>query len=123
MDEGKRYGAQIRPMDAQEKGLLECLMRINQAEPLHEQAWPLVGRLIAGGLAERLQGALVLTTAGIERCQSLQHWMLSDQAAAKILEARLQESREAKLLGDSLGGRVSTQPRAEDFRATVIPVE
>ena len=68
--------------------LLECLLRIDQNLSLDERASALLDRLVEGGLVDREGACLALTTAGIERCRSLQHRIASDEEAAKVLAAR-----------------------------------
>lgn len=87
-----RYSMPIRGMGSQSADLLECLLRIDREEPLDERSEGLMERLLAGGLLERRNGRLVLTSAGIERCRSLQLRASSDKEAVKILRGRAPES-------------------------------
>lgn len=87
MDE-ERYSMRISDMGQQEKDLFECLLRINQGEPLDARAEPLVGRLVEAGLVDSDGATLTLTSAGIRRCQSLQHRLAGDEEAAQVLWAR-----------------------------------
>ncbi len=85
MGSGERYSIEIGSMDQQERDLLECLLRISQGDPLDGRAEPLVDRLVRAGLVDVREGERVLTSAGILRCQSLQHRQASDAEAAHVL--------------------------------------
>ena len=74
--------------DQQQIDLLECLIRIDRGETLDGRAGALRDRMIEAGLVDEVDGALRLTTAGIERCRSLQHRLASDREAAKVLAER-----------------------------------
>ena len=85
MATGMRYSIEIGDMPQQAKDLLECLVRISQGEAVDARAEALVERLVDAGLADRVGGELMLTTAGIRRCQSLQHRQAGDTEAAHVL--------------------------------------
>lgn len=84
----ERYSMQIGDMGQQEKDLLECLLRINNGEALDSRADALLGRLVRAGLVDSVGGIITLTSAGIRRCQSLQHREYSDDEAAQVLSDR-----------------------------------
>lgn len=88
MPDEERFAMVIEEMGQQEKDLLECLLRINACEPLDPRADALLGRLVRGGLVDSHDGTLVLTAAGIRRCQSLQHREHGDEEAALVLQER-----------------------------------
>ena len=88
MAEQDRYSMRVGDMGQQELDLLECLVRIDRGHALDPRAGGMRERLIVAGLADAKRGALSLTLAGIERCQSLMHRMASDREAAKVLVAR-----------------------------------
>ena len=88
MEKVDRYSGIVRNMGTQDLDLLECLLRIDQNLSLDDRASALLDRLVEGGLVDREGACLALTTAGIERCRSLQHRIASDEEAAKVLAAR-----------------------------------
>ena len=88
MTKRDRFSRSIHHIGSQDLDLLECLLRIDLQQPLDEQAGELIDRLIEGGLVDRENGDLRLTSAGVERCRSLQHRVASDKEAAKVLAAR-----------------------------------
>ena len=72
----------------QELDLLECLLRVDLGHALDPRAQAMLERLIEAGLVDTSSGAMSLTFAGIERCQSLQHRIAGDKEAAKVLADR-----------------------------------
>ena len=92
MPNEERFSMLIVDMEQPEKDLLECLLRINACEALDPRADALLGRLVRAGLVDSTNGVLALTTAGIRRCQSLQHRENADEAAARVLLERHSES-------------------------------
>ena len=87
VDQG-RYSMNVGNMGQQELDLLECLVRIDRGQPLDPRADDMLTRLVEAGLVDTDDGALSLTMAGIERCQSLMHRVAGDREAAKVLVAR-----------------------------------
>ena len=87
-------------MDAislEELALLEVLKRISQHEALTEGDSVVRDRLVGSGLVtENDGGGLVLTSAGIEMCKSLQHRVAADAQVAKILQQREDGDLEAQ---------------------------
>ena len=78
----------VGQISQQKLDLLECLLRIDMGLALDSRADAMLGRLIESGLVDRSAEETTLTTAGIERCQSLQHRIAGDKEAAKVLAAR-----------------------------------
>ena len=85
MASGERFGIEIGDMQLSEQDLLECLVRISQGEPLDARADALVKRLEQAGLVDCNAATRALTSAGIGRCQSLQHRQAGDAEAAQVL--------------------------------------
>ena len=77
------------PISLEELSLLDVLERIDQSLEHGPNAAPLLERLVEVGLVEKVEGALVLTDAGIERCKSLHHRVAADAEAAVIVQERL----------------------------------
>ena len=78
-------------MDAisiEELALLDVLDRIDQYHEPALNSSALRQRLIDSGLVTDEDGALKLTDAGIERCKSLHHRVISDAEAAAVLAER-----------------------------------
>ncbi|MCC8364469.1 hypothetical protein LK996_15460 [Lysobacter sp. A6] len=78
-------------MDAislEELALLEVLKRISQHEALTDDDSVVRERMIESGLVTENDEGLVLTSAGIEMCKSLQHRVAADAQVAKILQQR-----------------------------------
>lgn len=84
----ERYSMLIGDMGQQEKDLLECLIRIDNGQPMDARADALLDRLIRAGLVDSVDGVLKLTLAGVRRCQSLQHREYGDNEAARVLNDR-----------------------------------
>jgi hypothetical protein len=84
----ERYSIDMAAIGQQQIDLLECLVRIDRGEALDGRASALRDRMIEAGLVDVVDGALRLTTAGIERCRSLQHRLASDREAARVLAER-----------------------------------
>lgn len=84
----KRYSMRVGNIGQQEIDLLECLLRIDLGHALDPRARGMLERLVEAGLVDRSNGDLALTMAGIERTQSLQHWIAGDKEAAKVLVER-----------------------------------
>lgn len=76
------------PISIEELALLDVLDRIDQYQDPALNSSALRQRLIDSGLAEDEDGALKLTDAGIERCKSLHHRVISDAEAAAVLAER-----------------------------------
>jgi len=91
-----RYSMPVKGMGPQNEDLLECLLRVDREEALDARSAGLVDRLLAGGLLERDGDRLALTSAGVERCRSLQHRVASDKEASKVLAARMQKQNGAR---------------------------
>ena len=79
---------QVLPAGRDEYDLLDCMLRIDREERLDPRADGLCGRLVAAGLVDDDEGRFSLTSGGIERTQSLQHWIAADRAAEVVLAAR-----------------------------------
>ena len=78
-------------MDAislEELALLEVLKRISQHEELADHDSVVRDRMVESGLVAENDEGLVLTSAGIEMCKSLQHRVAADEQVAKILQQR-----------------------------------
>ena len=88
MVDKERYSIAVEAADQQQIDLLECLVRIDRGEPLDRRASGLKNRLVKGGLVDEVDGMLRLTSAGIERCRSLQFRVASDREAAKVRTER-----------------------------------
>lgn len=76
------------PISLEELALLDVLERIDQHLEHGPNAKPLLGRLVDVGLVEKVEGAMVLTDAGIERCKSLHHRVKADAEAELVLMER-----------------------------------
>ena len=85
MASGERFGIEIGDMQQPEYDLLACLVRIRQGEPVDARADALVKRLVEAGLVDCNAATRALTSAGIGRCQSLQHRQAGDAEAAQVL--------------------------------------
>jgi hypothetical protein len=83
-----RYSIEVDAISQQELDLLECLLRIDQGQPLDGRAGALLDRMVEAGLVDAPGGLPSLTVAGIERCRSLQHRIAADSEAAKVLAER-----------------------------------
>lgn len=78
------------PISLEDLALLDVLERIDQGLELGFNSSLLRNRLIDVGLAERIEGYLRLTDAGVERCKSLHHRVAADEEAAQVLLEREQ---------------------------------
>jgi predicted methyltransferase len=76
------------PMPLEDLALLEVLKRIDQGAELTAADAEIRQRMHESGLVKDENGALALTTAGIELCKSLQHRLAADEQAEKILQQR-----------------------------------
>lgn len=84
------------PMSLEDLALLDVLDRIDQhVEPAHNSA-ALRQRLIDTGLVLEQEGKITLSDAGIERCKSLHHRVISDAEAAALLAEREEGSAESE---------------------------
>ena len=88
MADEDRYSMEVGHISQQKLDLLECLLRIDMNLALDSRADAMLERLIESGLVDRSGEETNLTSAGIERCQSLQHLIAGDKEAAKVLAAR-----------------------------------
>ena len=76
------------PISLEELALLDVLERIDQWLESGPNSAPLHERLVEVGLAERVDGTLRLTDAGIERCKSLHHRVAADAEAELVVMER-----------------------------------
>ena len=87
-------------MDAislEELALLDVLERIDQGLEHGPNAAQLLERLVDVGLLEKVEGSMVLTDAGVERCKSLHHRVAADaEAVLVVLERQKTEASTAK---------------------------
>lgn len=75
----------LRPqMTVEELAFLDCLRQIDGGAPENTRHPALGQRLIEDLMAERHDGMIRLTAAGIERCRSLQHLWASDIEAQHL---------------------------------------
>ncbi len=88
MVDEERYSIAVVAASQQQIDLLECLVRIDRGEPLDCRASALKDRLVESGLVDEVEGTLRLTSAGIERCRSLQFRVSSDREAARVRTER-----------------------------------
>lgn len=79
---------EILPAGQDEVDLLDCMLRIDREEALDPRAGGLCLRLVAAGLVDDDEGKLSLTSGGIERSQSIQHWIAADRACETVLRRR-----------------------------------
>ncbi|MHB8911071.1 MAG: hypothetical protein ACYC42_00105 [Lysobacter sp.] len=82
------------PISLEDLALLDVLERIDQSLEHGPNAAPLLERLVDVGLAEKVDGTVVLTDAGIERCKSLHHRVAAD-AEAELVVMERQKTGEA----------------------------
>lgn len=75
------FAALVVEMTQSEEQLLHCLLTVDRDGRLDGACAELQPLLIEAGLVAESDGALVLTEAGILRCQSLQHQKASDHEA------------------------------------------
>ncbi|MDH5824175.1 hypothetical protein QFW77_14435 [Luteimonas sp. RD2P54] len=78
----------MEPIALEDLALLEVLVRIDQRADLVEGDTEVVKRLVESGLAEKGDGELTLTVAGVEMCKSLQHRAAADAQAERIRRER-----------------------------------
>lgn len=84
------------PMSLEDLALLDVLDRIDQHIEPAPNSGALRQRLIDTGLVLDEGGAIRLSDAGIERCKSLHHRVISDaEAAALIAEREESDSAQA----------------------------
>ena len=76
------------PISLEELALLEVLKRVSQHAALTDDDSVVRDRMIESGLVVDDDEGLVLTSAGIEMCKSLQHRVAADAQVAKILQER-----------------------------------
>ncbi|HJR72887.1 MAG TPA: hypothetical protein VJ806_04535 [Luteimonas sp.] len=76
------------PISLEELALLDVLDRIDQYHEPALNSGALRQRLLDNGLVSVEDGELRLTDAGIERCKSLHHRVISDAEAAAVLAER-----------------------------------
>lgn len=80
-------------MTDDERELLACLIAITLREPLPVGGDALMAQLVDCGLVAHEDGVLVLSPAGIERCQSLKLRRSSDLEARKVIRDRSADTR------------------------------
>ena len=76
------------PISLEDLALLEVLHSIDQCIALTVGQSEVRQRMIESGLAVDDVDGIMLTSAGIELCKSLQHRIAADTQAAKILQQR-----------------------------------
>ncbi|MCL1634275.1 hypothetical protein M2650_06465 [Luteimonas sp. SX5] len=84
------------PMSLEELALLDVLDRIDQRLEPAPNSGALRQRLIDSGLALVEDGIVRLSDAGIERCKSLHHRVISDAEAAALLAEREEGNAESQ---------------------------
>lgn len=82
------------PMSLEDLALLDVLDRIDQHIEPAPNSGALRQRLIDTGLVLDEGGAIKLSDAGIERCKSLHHRVISDAEAAALLAERDEKNSE-----------------------------
>jgi hypothetical protein len=83
------------PISLEDLALLEVLKRVSQHAALTDDDSVVRDRMIESGLVSEGEDGLVLTSAGIEMCKSLQHRVAADAQVAKILRKRENGDAEA----------------------------
>lgn len=83
------------PMSLEDLALLDVLDRIDQHIEPAPNSGALRQRLIDTGLVLDEGGAIKLSDAGIERCKSLHHRVISDAEAAALLAEREENNSES----------------------------
>lgn len=86
----ERFAIEILPAGPEQYDFLDCMLRIDREEDLDPRASGLCARMFAAGLVEKHDGKFSLTAGGIERCQSIQHWIAADRACEAVLARRRQ---------------------------------
>lgn len=84
------------PMSLEDLALLDVLDRIDQHVEPAPNSTALRQRLIDTGLVLDQDGKIRLSDAGIERCKSLHHRVISDAEAAALLAEREEGSAESE---------------------------
>jgi hypothetical protein len=82
------------PMSLEDLALLDVLDRIDQHIEPAPNSGALRQRLIDTGLVVDEGGIIKLSDAGIERCKSLHHRVISDAEAAALLAERDEKNSE-----------------------------
>ena len=82
----------MEPISLEDLALLEVLQRVDQHVVLTDSDNAMRQRMIDGALIEEGEFGLVLTSAGIELCKSLQHRLAADQQAAKLSQQREEDA-------------------------------
>ena len=82
------------PMSLEDLALLDVLDRIDQHIEPAPNSGALRQRLIDTGLVLDEGGTIKLSDAGIERCKSLHHRVISDAEAAALLAERDEKNSE-----------------------------
>ena len=83
------------PMSLEDLALLDVLDRIDQHIEPAPNSGALRQRLIDTGLVVDEGGIIKLSDAGIERCKSLHHRVISDAEAAAVLAEREEKNSES----------------------------
>ena len=83
------------PISLEDLALLDVLQRIDQGHAPGHHSRALSERLVEAALAEAGEdGVLILTDAGVERCESLRHRVAADTEAAQVLKEREDAAQE-----------------------------
>ncbi|NYZ62946.1 hypothetical protein [Luteimonas deserti] len=78
----------MEPIALEDLALLEVLQQISHGTDAPSLDPEVKKRLVASALVEDDDGRVVLTRAGIALCKSLQHRVVADKLAERIIEAR-----------------------------------